>query len=154
METIEIHDIMRILPHRYPFLLIDRVTDYTLGEEITGYKNVTFNEPFFQGHFPGLPVMPGVLILEALAQSTGLLAFKTRAHEQGISERPEDEVYLFVSMDNVRFRRQVEPGDQLKLQARLLKRKRGMWKFQCVASVGEEVAAEAEIMCAAREIVR
>jgi 3-hydroxyacyl-[acyl-carrier-protein] dehydratase len=154
LETIEIHDIMRILPHRYPFLLIDRVTEYTLGEEITGYKNVTFNEPFFQGHFPGLPVMPGVLILEALAQSTGLLAFKTRADEQGISERPEDEVYLFVSMDNVRFRRQVEPGDQLTLHARLLKRKRGMWKFACVASVGEEVAAEAEIMCAAREIVR
>jgi 3-hydroxyacyl-[acyl-carrier-protein] dehydratase len=145
---------MRILPHRYPFLLIDRVTDYTIGEEITGYKNVTFNEPFFQGHFPGLPVMPGVLILEALAQSTGLLAFKTRAEESGISERPEDEVYLFVSMDNVRFRRQVEPGDQLTLHAKLLKRKRGMWKFQCVASVGDEVAAEAEIMCAAREIVR
>jgi 3-hydroxyacyl-[acyl-carrier-protein] dehydratase len=154
LETIEIHDIMRILPHRYPFLLIDRVTDYTIGEEITGYKNVTFNEPFFQGHFPGLPVMPGVLILEALAQSTGLLAFKTRAEESGISERPEDEVYLFVSMDNVRFRRQVEPGDQLTLHAKLLKRKRGMWKFQCVASVGDEVAAEAEIMCAAREIVR
>jgi len=152
LDTIEIHEIMRILPHRYPFLLIDRVTDFTPGEEIVGYKNVTFNEPFFLGHFPGLPVMPGVLILEALAQSTGLLAFKTRETEQGIEERPKDEVYLFVSIDNVRFRRQVEPGDQLMLHARLLKRKRGMWKFDCVAKVDGEVAAQAEIMCAAREI--
>jgi 3-hydroxyacyl-[acyl-carrier-protein] dehydratase len=154
LEPIEIHDIMRILPHRYPLLLIDRVTDLIPGEEITGYKNVTFNEPFFLGHFPGLPVMPGVLILEALAQSTGVLAFKTREAEEGINERPQDEMYLFVSIDNVRFRRQVEPGDQLTLHSKLLRRKRGMWKFDCVASVGEEVAAQAEIMCAAREIVR
>jgi 3-hydroxyacyl-[acyl-carrier-protein] dehydratase len=154
LETIDINEIARILPHRYPFLLIDRVVSYTTGEKIVGYKNVTINEPFFQGHFPGMPVMPGVLILEALAQSTGLLAFKTRQDEDGISERPEGEFYLFVSMDKVRFRRQVEPGDQLMLEAKLLRRKRGMWKFDCVAKVGDEVAAEAEIMCAAREVER
>jgi 3-hydroxyacyl-[acyl-carrier-protein] dehydratase len=152
LETININEIASILPHRYPFLLIDRVVSFTPGEKIIGYKNVTTNEPFFQGHFPGMPVMPGVLILEALAQSTGLLAFKTRQHEEGISKRPEGEFYLFVSMDKVRFRRQVEPGDQLMLEATLLRRKRGMWKFDCVAKVDGEIAAEAEIMCAARVV--
>jgi len=152
MEAIDIHQIQSILPHRYPFLLIDRIEHYKLGEELIGYKNVTINEPFFQGHFPGLPIMPGVLVLEALAQATGILAFRTRAEEGGPDERPKDEVYLFVSMDNVRFRRQVVPGDKLTLHVKLLRRKRGMWKFDCEARVGDEVATQAEIMCAAREI--
>lgn len=152
MSELDIYEVMQHLPHRYPFLLIDRVLECKEGESLRAIKNVTYNEPYFQGHFPHRPVMPGVLILEALAQATGILAFKTRAEEGGPDERPKDEVYLFVSMDNVRFRRQVVPGDKLTLHVKLLRRKRGMWKFDCEARVGDEVATQAEIMCAAREI--
>jgi 3-hydroxyacyl-[acyl-carrier-protein] dehydratase len=130
-------------------LLIDRVLEWESGTYLKGIKNVTINEPFFQGHFPGRPVMPGVLILEALAQATGVLAFKTRQQQPD-----QDALYLFVSIDKARFKRQVEPGDQVELEVRLMRRLRNMWKFQAVARVGEEVAATAELMCAESRIER
>jgi 3-hydroxyacyl-[acyl-carrier-protein] dehydratase len=143
----DINDILRHLPHRYPFLLIDRVIEFNKGESLTGIKNVTYNEPFFQGHFPQRPVMPGVLILEAMAQATGLLAFRTL---ENTADR--DSLYFLVGMDRVRFKRPVEPGDQLLLSARLLKTKRGIWMFDCDARVEGAVAASAEIMCTERDI--
>ena len=117
----DIDKVLQHLPHRYPFLLIDRVTEFKAGESLTGIKNVTYNEPFFQGHFPQTPVMPGVLILEAMAQATGLLAFRTI--EQGADR---DSLYFLVGIDKARFKQPVVPGDQLVLNARLLKSKRGM----------------------------
>jgi len=143
----DINDILRHLPHRYPFLLIDRVIEFNKGESLVGIKNVTYNEPFFQGHFPQRPVMPGVLILEAMAQATGLLAFRTL---ENTADR--DTLYFLVGMDRVRFKRPVEPGDQLLLSARLLKTKRGIWMFDCDARVDGAVAASAEIMCTERDI--
>jgi 3-hydroxyacyl-[acyl-carrier-protein] dehydratase len=143
----DINEILRHLPHRYPFLLIDRVIEFNKGESLTGLKNVTYNEPFFQGHFPQRPVMPGVLILEAMAQATGLLAFRTLENTAN-----RDTLYFLVGMDRVRFKRPVEPGDQLLLSARLLKTKRGIWMFDCDARVDGAVAASAEIMCTERDI--
>jgi 3-hydroxyacyl-[acyl-carrier-protein] dehydratase len=143
----DINDILRHLPHRYPFLLIDRVIEFNKGESLTGIKNVTYNEPFFQGHFPQRPVMPGVLILEAMAQATGLLAFRTLENTAS-----RDTLYFLVGMDRVRFKRPVEPGDQLLLSARLLRTKRGIWMFDCDARVDGAVAASAEIMCTERDI--
>ena len=143
----DINEILRHLPHRYPFLLIDRVTEFNKGVSLAGIKNVTYNEPFFQGHFPQRPVMPGVLILEAMAQATGLLAFRTL---ENTAER--DTLYFLVGMDKVRFKRPVEPGDQLVLSARLLKTKRGIWMFDCDARVDGGIAATAEIMCTERDI--
>jgi 3-hydroxyacyl-[acyl-carrier-protein] dehydratase len=143
----DINQILNHLPHRYPFLLIDRVTGFNKGESLTGIKNVTYNEPFFQGHFPQRPVMPGVLILEAMAQATGLLAFRTL---EQTAERKT--LYFLVGMDKVRFKRPVEPGDQLVLQARLLRTRRGIWVFDCDASVDGKVVASAEIMCTERDI--
>ena len=143
----DINDILRHLPHRYPFLLIDRVLEFNKGESLTGIKNVTYNEPFFQGHFPQRPVMPGVLILEAMAQATGLLAFRTL---ENTADR--NTLYFLVGMDKVRFKRPVEPGDQLLLSARLLKTKRGIWMFDCDARVNGAIAASAEIMCTERDI--
>lgn len=143
----DINQILNHLPHRYPFLLIDRVTEFNKGESLTGYKNVTINEPFFQGHFPQRPVMPGVLILEAMAQATGLLAFRTL---EQTAER--ETLYFLVGMDKVRFKRPVEPGDQLVLQARLLRTRRGIWVFDCDAHVDGKVVASAEIMCTERDI--
>jgi 3-hydroxyacyl-[acyl-carrier-protein] dehydratase len=143
----DINEILRHLPHRYPFLLIDRVIEFNKGESLTGLKNVTYNEPFFQGHFPQRPVMPGVLILEAMAQATGLLAFRTL---ENTADR--DTLYFLVGMDRVRFKRPVEPGDQLLLSARLLKTKRGIWMFDCDARVDGAIAASAEIMCTERDI--
>jgi 3-hydroxyacyl-[acyl-carrier-protein] dehydratase len=143
----DINDILRHLPHRYPFLLIDRVIEFNKGESLTGIKNVTYNEPFFQGHFPQRPVMPGVLILEAMAQATGLLAFRTL---ENTADR--NTLYFLVGMDRVRFKRPVEPGDQLLLSARLLKTKRGIWMFDCDARVDGAIAASAEIMCTERDI--
>jgi 3-hydroxyacyl-[acyl-carrier-protein] dehydratase len=145
--SMDINDILRHLPHRYPFLLIDRVIEFNKGESLTGIKNVTYNEPFFQGHFPQRPVMPGVLILEAMAQATGLLAFRTL---ENTADR--DTLYFLVGMDRVRFKRPVEPGDQLLLSARLLKTKRGIWMFDCDARVDGAIAASAEIMCTERDI--
>ena len=147
MGEMSIHDILKYLPHRYPFLLVDRVLDSELGQSICALKNVSFNEPFFQGHFPQAPVMPGVLILEALAQTSGLLALSNPEW------RPEDDsLYLFVGIDKARFKRQVGPGDQLILNVRLIRHKRGYGVFEAIASVNDEVAASAELMCVFKEV--
>jgi 3-hydroxyacyl-[acyl-carrier-protein] dehydratase len=147
MAEMSIHDILKYLPHRYPFLLVDRVLKCEIGKSVLAIKNVSFNEPFFQGHFPGAPVMPGVLILEALAQASGLLALSNPEW------RPDDEsLYLFVGIDKARFKRQVGPGDQLILDVRLKRHKRGYGVFEAVASVEDEVAASAELMCVFKEV--
>jgi 3-hydroxyacyl-[acyl-carrier-protein] dehydratase len=145
----DINDILQHLPHRYPFLLIDRVTEFNPGDSLVGYKNVTYNEPFFQGHFPERPIMPGVLILEAMAQATGLLAFKTA--ERGARR---ESLYFLVGMDNARFKKPVEPGDQLVLHAKLLRSKRGIWVFDCEARVDGAIVASAQIMCTEQDIDR
>ncbi|MCL1073571.1 3-hydroxyacyl-ACP dehydratase FabZ [Shewanella dokdonensis] len=147
LNTMDIQEILAFLPHRYPFLLVDRVLDFTPGETLTAIKNVTINEPFFQGHFPIQPVMPGVLILEAMAQATGLLAFKT------MSETPSPNVlYFFAGIDNARFKRVVGPGDQLRFEVKMIKERRGIGVFYGEATVDGELACSAEIMCARREI--
>jgi len=147
MVEMSIHDILKYLPHRYPFLLVDRVLKCEIGESVLAIKNVSFNEPFFQGHFPDAPVMPGVLILEALAQTSGLLALSNP------DWRPDDEsLYLFVGIDKARFKRQVGPGDQLTLDVRLKRHKQGYGVFEAVASVDKEVAASAELMCVFKEV--
>jgi len=145
--NMDIQDILQHLPHRYPFLLIDRVTEFTAGESLTGYKNVTYNEPFFQGHFPERPVMPGVMILEAMAQATGLLAFRTV--ERGAKR---ESLYFLVGIDKARFKKPVEPGDKLILRADLKRAKRGIWVFSCEASVDGKRVASAEIMCTEQDI--
>jgi len=143
----DIHKILKQLPHRFPFLLVDRVLDLEKGKRIKALKNVTINEPFFVGHFPHRPVMPGVLMLEALAQAAALLAF------DALDTSPTDEmVYYFAGIDGARFKRPVEPGDQLTLEVELLRMKAGIFKFKGVAKVGEELAAEAELTCAMRSI--
>ena len=142
-ETVmDIKDIMRHLPHRYPFLLVDRVLELAKGERIVALKNVTMNEPFFPGHFPNHPVMPGVLIIEALAQAAGILAFQS-------ADMPvtENTVVYFVGIDNARFKRPVTPGDQLRLEATITKNMRGIWKFTTQAVVDGQVACEADLMC-------
>ena len=137
-------EIKKFLPHRYPFLLVDRVTECTPGETLTAIKNVTVNEPFFQGHFPQKAIMPGVLIIEALAQATGLLGFRT------MSEIAREELlYMLVGVDNVRFKRQVIPGDQLVLRVQLEKKSRSIWKFTCEATVDDELVTSANMLCAA-----
>ncbi|MEE0986363.1 MAG: 3-hydroxyacyl-ACP dehydratase FabZ [Succinivibrionaceae bacterium] len=143
----DIQQILELLPHRYPFLLVDRVLHYDITGEhkiLKAVKNVSFNEPFFQGHFPGKPVLPGVLILEAMAQATGVLAFTMVGKPQA------DELYYFASIDNARFKRPVVPGDQLILEVEYLKERRGIAKFTGVASVDGEVVCSAELMCAKR----
>ncbi|AZQ09844.1 MULTISPECIES: 3-hydroxyacyl-ACP dehydratase FabZ [Shewanella] len=147
LNTMDIKEILKYLPHRYPFLLIDRVLDYTPGETLHAIKNVTINEPFFVGHFPVAPVMPGVLILEAMAQATGLLAFKTMS-----SEPSPDVLYYFAGIDNARFKRVVEPGDQLHFEVKMIKERRGIGVFYGEAKVDGELVCSAEIMCARREI--
>lgn len=147
LDGLDIREVMKHLPQRYPFLMIDRVIACTPGESLTAIKNVSINEPYFQGHFPGVPLMPGVLILEALAQATGVLAFRSELE----SPNPKS-VYLFVGVDNARFKRQVEPGDQLALTVRFIRRKRGVWVFSGEARVGDELAARAQLMCAEREV--
>lgn len=148
MNTMDIKEILEYLPHRFPFLLIDRVLDYTVGETLHAIKNVTFNEPFFQGHFPVQPVMPGVLILEAMAQATGLLAFKT------MTEPTKDVLYYFAGIDNARFKRVVVPGDQIHFEVKLLKERRGIGVFYGEAKVDGELVCSAEVMCARREITK
>jgi len=143
----DIYKILKQLPHRYPFLLVDRVLSIDKGKSIRALKNVTINEPFFEGHFPRRPVMPGVLMLEALAQAAALLAFDATG-----SIPDEDSVYYFAGMDAVRFKRPVVPGDQLILEVELLRTKAGVFKFKARALVGEEVAVEAEITCAVRPV--
>ncbi len=137
-----IQDVKNYLPHRYPFLLVDRVLELEVGKSLVALKNVTVNEPQFTGHFPAQPIMPGVLIVEALAQATGILAFKS---EVG---RPIDgQIYMLVGVDKVRFKRMVEPGDQLRLEVEVMTVKRGMWKFKCQATVDGKVVTTAELMC-------
>jgi 3-hydroxyacyl-[acyl-carrier-protein] dehydratase len=143
----EIDKIMELLPHRYPFLLVDRVIEMEQGVGLTAIKNVTVNEPFFQGHFPGEPIMPGVLILEAMAQSTGLLAFSS------LIDPDKSSLYMLVGIDKARFRGQVVPGDQLKLKITLKRNMRGIGMFACKALVDDEVVAEAEMMCSAQDRV-
>jgi 3-hydroxyacyl-[acyl-carrier-protein] dehydratase len=141
--AIDINQILKLLPHRYPFLLVDRVLELEPRKSITALKNVTMNEPFFQGHFPDFPVMPGVLIIEALAQTAALLTFS--------EERAEDAVYYFAGIDGARFKRIVLPGDQLILHANFERGKAGIYKFQVKAMVNDELAAEAAITCAVRK---
>ncbi|NQY25977.1 MAG: 3-hydroxyacyl-ACP dehydratase FabZ [Piscirickettsiaceae bacterium] len=147
MNTIDIHEIQELLPHRYPFLLIDKVIDFTPGESLIGIKNITFNEPQFVGHFPQRVIMPGVLILESLAQATGLLAFKTAS-----DLRSDNSLYYLVGIDNARFRKPVEPGDQLQLEVKLIKNKRNMWKFSGRATVDGELIVSADIMCVEQDM--
>jgi 3-hydroxyacyl-[acyl-carrier-protein] dehydratase len=142
-ERMDIEAIMRQLPHRYPFLLVDRVLECVPGKHCVALKNVTFNEPFFPGHFPHRPVMPGVLIIEALAQAAGILAFKTANVVPDIHTR-----FYFVAIDNARFRKPVEPGDQLMLKVALKRAFKGIWKFHCLAEVDGKEVASAEIMVA------
>jgi 3-hydroxyacyl-[acyl-carrier-protein] dehydratase len=134
--------IMDALPHRYPFLLIDRITSVTSGETITAVKNVTNNEPFFQGHFPGRPVMPGVLIIEAMAQAGGVLS-----HVTMIDVEPKP-LFFLVGVNNARFRRTVLPGDQLVIDVNVARIKRGIWFYECKATVDGKIAVAADIMCA------
>lgn len=143
----DIHEVLKHLPHRYPFLLIDRVLECTPGESVLALKNVTINEPFFQGHFPQRPVMPGVLIMEAMAQASGMLAYRTTPE----IEQPGS-IFLFVGLDNVRFKRQVEPGDQLMFHVNLTRTKRGIWMFSGEARVDGQVAASGELMMTVRVI--
>jgi len=143
----DIHQILKKLPHRYPILLVDRVLEVEKGVSIKAIKNVSINEPFFNGHFPHRPVMPGVLMLEALAQTAALLAFETL----GVTP-DENTVYYFAGIDGARFKRPVEPGDQLTLNVKLDRMKAGIFKFKAEAWVGEELAVEADLMCTMRSI--
>ena len=146
--VMDINEIKEYLPHRYPFLLVDRVVEMELGQSVVAYKNVSVNEPFFNGHFPHHPVMPGVLIIEAMAQAAGILGFKT------MHKKPADgSIYYFVGSDKVRFKRPVIPGDQLKLEASVIgKPRRGIWRFECKATVDGELACEGTILCAERAL--
>ena len=141
----DIAKITSLLPHRYPFLLVDRVLEVEPGERLVAIKNVTVNEPFFQGHFPEKPVMPGVLIIEALAQATGLLAMESE-------EVAGKAIYYLVGVDKARFKRPVVPGDQVQLEVSVLKTRRGIWTFSGKATVDGAVCASAEIMCTARDL--
>ena len=143
----DIHQILKQLPHRYPFLLVDRVLEIEKGKSIKALKNVTINEPFFVGHFPHRPVMPGVLMLEALAQAAALLAFDAMG-----TSPSDDMVYYFGGIDGARFKRPVGPGDQLILEVELLRMKAGIFKFKARALVEDELAVEAELTCAMRAI--
>lgn len=144
MQTNEIRE---YLPHRYPFLLVDRVVELVEGDFIKAYKNVSINEDIFNGHFPQAPIFPGVMIVEAMAQAAGILGFKTQG------KKPADgSIYLFAGADNVRFKRQVVPGDRLDLEARIVSEKRGIWKFECQSFVEGKLAASATILCADRQV--
>ena len=141
----DVNEIRDYLPHRYPFLLVDRVVELNLGESIVAYKNLTINEPFFDGHFPDKPVFPGVLLVEAMAQAAGILGFKT------MSKTPADgSIYYFVGADKLRFKRPCVPGDQVMLRASIVSDRRGIWKFDVSSDVDGELAASATILCADR----
>ena len=137
-----IQDVKNYLPHRYPFLLIDRVLELEVGKSLVAIKNVTFNEPQFTGHFTEQPIMPGVMIVEALAQATGILAFKSE-----VGKPIDGQIYMLVGIDKVRFKRVVEPGDQIRLEVEVMVVKRGIWKFKCRASVEGQTVTTAELMC-------
>ncbi len=147
MTVLDIRAILEHLPHRYPMLLVDRVVELEKGKRIVAFKNVSINEPFFTGHFPYLPVMPGVLQVEALAQAAGILSFQTMGRVSDAST-----VYYFVGIDSARFKRPVVPGDQLRLEVEIVRISRSIWKYAGTASVDGQVAAEAELMCTLREI--
>ncbi|MFI2810565.1 MULTISPECIES: 3-hydroxyacyl-ACP dehydratase FabZ [Microbulbifer] len=143
----DVREIRQYLPHRYPFLLVDRVVELEEGKYIKGYKNISVNEEVFNGHFPEAPIFPGVMIVEAMAQVSGILGFKT------LGQKPEDGfLYLFAGIDNVRFKRQVVPGDQLQLESEVVSERRGIWKFACKSSVDGELAASANVLCAVKQI--
>jgi 3-hydroxyacyl-[acyl-carrier-protein] dehydratase len=144
-KTFEIREILKLVPHRWPMVMIDRVTQYDDGDTLTALKNVTYNEGFFPGHFPAVPTMPGVLILEAMAQACGILAVL----KSGVTADTGAILY-FAGVDGARFKRPVIPGDQLIFEVRLLKQKRDLWKFSCRATVAAELACEAEMMCVVR----
>lgn len=145
--TMDINEILQYLPHRYPFLLVDRILELEEGKRVLAVKNVTINEPFFPGHFPHRPVMPGVLILEALAQAAAVLSFKT------MGQKPdENSVVYFAGIDKARFKRPVVPGDQLLLEVSISRTMRNIWKYKAEARVGEDLAAEAELMCALKTL--
>ncbi len=145
LSRMDIHQILEYLPHRFPILLVDRVLSVVPGERIAALKNVSVNEPYFPGHYPHHPVMPGVLIVEAMAQTAAILAFKT------MGNKPDDKsVYYFVGIDNARFKKPVGPGDQLLIEVTLAASKRGIWKFSGVARVDGQVASEADLICAVR----
>ena len=137
-----IQDVKNYLPHRYPFLLIDRVLELEIGKSLVAIKNVTFNEPQFTGHFPEQPIMPGVMIVEALAQATGILAFKSE-----VGKPIDGQIYMLIGIDKVRFKRVVEPGDQIRLEVEVMIVKRGIWKFKCRALVEDQIVTTAELMC-------
>jgi 3-hydroxyacyl-[acyl-carrier-protein] dehydratase len=145
-NELNIHEIQALIPHRYPMLLVDRVLDFEAGKTLHAIKNVTFNEPIFMGHFPELAIFPGVLILEALAQATGILGFKSSEGRQ------DGEMYLFASIDNARFKQPVVPGDTMHLHVEFLKERRGMWKFHGEAKVDGKVVCSADLMCARRKL--
>lgn len=147
MSAMDIHEIMNYLPHRFPFLLVDRVESVEPGKRIVAIKNVSINEPFFPGHFPNRPVMPGVLILEAMAQVAAILSFKTSDTKPNANS-----VYYFVGIDNARFKKPVEPGDQLRLEVEITRTIKGIWKFAAKAFVVEQLVAEADIMCTVRNV--
>ena len=147
MSSLDIHQIIDLLPHRYPFLLLDKVTNVTPQEELTALKNVTINEPFFQGHFPARPVMPGVLILEAMAQASAILASYDLEEVDTVNR-----VYLFTAIDKARFKRPVEPGDQLIFTVRTIRRIKNMWKCEGKAHVNGELAASAQLMFTYKDV--
>ena len=145
MAEMDIHEVLTYLPQRFPILMIDRVMECEPGKRILALKNVSANEPYFPGHFPHRPVMPGVLILEAMAQAAGILVFRT------LDRKPDDKsVYYYAGIDNARFKRPVEPGDQLMIEVLILGSKRGIWKFGCTARVDGTLVAEADILCTVR----
>jgi len=147
MAEMDIGEIMKYLPHRYPMLLIDRVVEIQLGESLVAIKNVSYNEPYFQGHFPNRPVMPAVIILEAMAQATGILVLRS------MDKLPsEKSIYYFVGIDGARFRRPVEPGDQLRIEVKLIRSSRGIWKLRSEATVDGDIVASGDLMGAMREI--
>jgi 3-hydroxyacyl-[acyl-carrier-protein] dehydratase len=147
MNSMDIHEILEHLPHRYPFVLVDRVLSMELGKEITAVKNVSVNEPYFPGHFPYHPVMPGVLIVEAMAQAAALLSFKTMG-----TKPTSDSVYYFAGIDSARFKKPVSPGDQIILNVKIDRILKGIWKYSAVAKVGDEIVAEANMMCILKAI--
>ena len=147
MSAMDIHEIMQYLPHRFPFLMLDRVELVEPGTRIVAIKNVTINEPFFPGHFPNRPVMPGVLILEAMAQAAAILSFKSA------DKKPDaNSVYYFVGIDKARFKKPVEPGDQLRLEVHFERSIRSIWKYSAKAHVGDDVVAVADLMCTVRNV--
>jgi len=147
LNGLDINQILEYLPHRYPFLLIDRVLSYEAGRNLVALKNVTINEPFFEGHFPHHPVMPGVLIIEALAQAAAILSFKTMG-----AQVDAQSVYYFVGIDKARFKKPVTAGDTLRLDVSLQRHLRGIWKFWAEARVADTLVAEAELMCTVRSL--